>query len=66
MACENFEQVFADEAAEFGGIADEFAVDALADAVENFLGGGDADIGADEGVFELFEKVGVDCLSCRR
>ena len=63
VGLQDFEQIFADEAAQLAGIADQFAVDALADAVENFVGGGDADIGADERVFELFEQIGVDFLA---
>ncbi len=46
VGLQNFEQILADEAAELGGVADEFAVDALADAFQNFIGGGDADVGA--------------------
>ena len=42
---EDFEQIFTYETAQFTGIAHQFAIDALADAVEDFIGGGDADIG---------------------
>ncbi len=35
---------------------------ALADAVENLLRGGDADVGADERILEFIEQVGVDFL----
>ena len=38
------------------------AVHTLADAVQDFLGGPHADIGADERVFELVQQVGVDFL----
>ncbi len=60
VGLEHFEQIFADEAAEFAGIADQFAVYALPDSLQDFVGGGYSDIGADEGVFEFFEKIGVD------
>ena len=60
VGLQDFEEVFADEAAEFAGIADEFAVYTFADALENFVGGADADIRADERVFQLFEEIGVD------
>ena len=60
---EDFEQVFANQAAQFGGVVDELAVHALADSFEDFGGGADADVGGDEGVFEFFEQVGVDFLA---
>ena len=60
VGLQNFEQIFADQAAQFAGIADQFAVHAFADALQNFVRGADADIGADERVFEFFEKIGVD------
>ena len=59
---QDFEEVLANEAFEFGGIADQFAVHALADALENFFGGAHADIGTDEGEFEFIEQIGIDLL----
>ena len=44
-------------------IAHQLAIHALADAVQNFVRGGDADIGADQRVFEFFEQIGVDLLA---
>ncbi len=60
---QDFEQILADQPAQFSGIAHQFAVDALADAVEDLVGGGDADIGADQRIFEFFEKIRVDLLA---
>lgn len=57
---EDFEEMGSNEAANFAGVADEFSVDALANGFEYFGGGTDSDVGGDEGVFELVEKVGID------
>ena len=54
--------MLANEAAQFGGVVQLVALHALADAVENLLGGRDADIGGDEGEFQLVEQIGVDHL----
>ena len=57
---ENFEQVLADEILQFGGVGDLVARHALADALQNFAGGADADVGGDEGELEFIEQVGID------
>ena len=57
---QHFEQMFANQAFEFRGIAEHFAIDALADALEDLRGGLDADVGGDQRVLELLEEVGVD------
>ena len=57
---EDFEKVLADEVLQFGGVAKLVALHALADAIEDFVGGVDADIGGDEGGFELIEQIGID------
>ena len=57
---EDLEEMLTDEAANFAGVADEFAVDALANGFQNFGRGADAYIGGDEGVFEFVEEVGID------
>ena len=60
---QNFEQVFADQVLQFGGVGELVAVHALADALQNLVGGADADIGGDERVFQLVEQIGVDFLA---
>ena len=59
---QDFEQMLADESFQLAGVANQLAVDALADAFENFGGGGDADIGGNQRVFELIEQFGVNLL----
>jgi hypothetical protein len=51
-----------DEITKFAGVVDEFAVHALANALEDFVGGAHADVGANELIFELFEQIGIDLL----
>ena len=60
---QDLEQVLADQAAQLGGVAHHFAVHLLADALQNFGGGLDADVGADERVLQLVQKIGVDLLA---
>ena len=60
---QDFEQVFADQGFDFGDVAELVAFYALADALQDFGGGVGADVGGDEGVFDLFEDVGVDFLA---
>ena len=57
---EDFEQALADKILQFGGVAKLVALHALADAIEDFVGGVDADVGGDEGEFELIEQIGID------
>jgi len=59
---EDFEEVFADEVLQLGGVGELAAVDALADAFQNFAGGAHADIGGDEGGLQLIEEIGIDLL----
>ena len=59
---EDFEQVLADEPRQLDGVVHLVALDALADALQDLLGGAHSDIGGDEGEFELVEEVGVDLL----
>ena len=61
---QNFEQVLADQALQLGGVGDLVALHALADALQNFVGGAYADVGGDERVLQLVEEVGIDLLSC--
>ena len=57
---EDFEQVLADEVLQLGGVAKLVALHALADALQDFVGGADADVGGDERVFQLIEQIGID------
>ena len=59
---QDFEQVLADEPFQFGGIAHQSAVHALADAVQNLLGGAHADVGTDQREFQFVQQIGVDLL----
>ena len=65
VGLQHFEQILADQAAEFRRIANELAVYALPDAVEDLVGGRDADIGADERIFQFIEEVRIDLLAAR-
>jgi hypothetical protein len=60
---QNLEQMLADEISQLAGVAHQAAVHALLDPVQNFLGGLDADVGADERELQLVEQVGVDGLT---
>ncbi len=57
---EDFKEVLFDEAFDFGGVIELVTLGAFADAVEDLVGGFDADIGAEEGVFKLIEEIGID------
>ena len=54
--------MFADEAFQLGGIGELVAVDALADAFQNFAGGAYADIGGNEGGLQFIEQIGINLL----
>src|SRR5262245_23686114 len=54
--------MFANQPAQFGCVAQLMPLDAFPDAVENFFGSANADIGRDEREFQLVEQVGVDLL----
>src|SRR5207237_2017552 len=60
VGLERLEKEFADEAAQFGRIADEFTVHAFADSLQNLFGRGDADVGADERELEFLEQIGIN------
>ena len=60
---QDFEQMLADQRFDFGGIAQQMTLHALADALQNLGRGADADVGGDERVLELFEDIGVDFLA---
>ena len=59
---QNFEQVLADQSSQFAGVAHLVALHALADALQNLVGGADADVGGDQRVLQLVQQVGVDFL----
>jgi hypothetical protein len=56
-------EFFAKSGAEGGGVGELVAGQALAEAVEDFGGGVEADIGAEQGSFELGEDGGIDFLA---
>ena len=60
---QNFQQMLADQALQFGGIAHQVALHALADALQNLRGGLHADVGADQRVLQLVQQIGVDLLA---
>ena len=60
---EDGKQMLANEELDFGGIAHELAVNALADVLQNFGGGADANIGGDQGILELVKQIAVDLLA---
>ena len=47
---------------QFGGVAKLVALHALADALQDFVGGAHADVGGDQREFQLVEQVGIDFL----
>ncbi len=59
---QDFEQVFADQILQLGGIGQLVALHALADSLQNLVGGMDADIGGDQRVFQFIQQVGIDLL----
>ena len=59
---QNFEQVLADQPANFARVADQLAIDALPDALQDLFHGSYADVGGDERVLQLVEQIGVDLL----
>ena len=61
-ACRISSKMLADEPFQFGGIAHQFAIHALADAVQNLLGGAHADVGTDQREFQFVEQIGIDFL----
>ena len=65
-SAQNFKQVFADEIANFARIAGELAVDTLANPLQDILHGAHAQIGGDQRVFKLFEKIGIDLFPARQ
>ena len=52
--------MLADEAAQLGGVVQLMPLDALPDALQNFLGGAHADVGRDQGEFQLVQQAGID------
>jgi len=52
--------MLADEALQFGGIVQLMPLDALADTLQDFLGGAHAHVGGDERGFELVQQIGID------
>jgi hypothetical protein len=55
----------ADELPEFLGVANQLPVHALADDLQDLLGGLDADIGSEKRGFQLLQQIGVDFLAAR-
>ena len=60
LACENLEQMLADEALQFGCVVQLMPLDALADAFQDFLGGAHTHVGRDERALELVQQIGID------
>ena len=57
---QDLQQVLTDEALQFGGVAQLVTLHALADALQNLLGGAHADISRDQRGFELVQQFGID------
>ena len=57
------QQMLRDELLDLLGVANLFAVHALADALQNLGGGIDADIGGNQRIFHFFENIGVDLFA---
>src|SRR5579884_2981035 len=53
------------ELLQFSGVVHQAAVDPLANTIQDFSGGAHADIGGDESVLELFEKLRTDLFLTR-
>ena len=60
---QDFQQLLLNEPAQLGGVTHLVAGDALPDALQNFGRGLNTDIGADQRVFQLVEKIGVDLFA---
>ena len=51
------------QAPQFGGVADQFAIHTLPNPIENFFGGSDADVRADQCILKLVKQLGIDLFS---
>ena len=61
---QDFEQMLANQPFQLGGVVQLMPRHALADAVQNLLGGAHADVGGDQRELQFVEQVGVDFASC--
>ena len=61
--CENREDFFFQQALQLIHIFDLLAVGFLAQLLKNFVGGGGAQIGANEGRFQIIQSIAVDFLA---
>ena len=63
---QDFEKKLADQAAQFGSVTHQLTVHALANPLEDFFRGFDPDVCADERVFQLFQKIGINLFFARK